>query len=244
MATVAAVAAASSWGALPAVAQEDSPSLADFDRSGLEVEALALFEAGGATTLYSAADSRWGAAGSLVEGDVEFDEDTRIVRVMLPERDGSLLRLNDDGGVAMERYFGLSGAGEDLTVWIQTGSATESFPANDVRTAGNHYVNFNVPPSGRAVLSGIGPGDRFILALTRPAPTPEPTPEPTATSTSTTGERRLPRRPLPSRCRLPPRRPLPSRCRLPYRRRQLRPLPRLHTRRPRPRQRPRQRWWT
>ena len=188
MATVAAVAAASSWGALPAVAQEDSPSLADFDRSGLEVEALALFEAGGATTLYSAADSRWGAAGSLVEGDVEFDEDTRIVRVMLPERDGSLLRLNDDGGVAMERYFGRSGAGEDLTVWIQTGSATESFPANDVRTAGNHYVNFNVPPSGRAVLSGIGPGDRFILALTRPAPTPEPTPEPTATSTSTTGE--------------------------------------------------------
>ena len=188
MATVAAVAAASSWGALPAVAQEDSPSLADFDRSGLEVEALALFEAGGATTLYSAADSRWGAAGSLVEGDVEFDEDTPIVRVMLPERDGSLLRLNDGGGVVMERYFGQSGAGEDLTVWIQTGSATASFPANDVRTAGSNYVNFEVPQSGRAVLSGIGPGDRFILALTRPAPTPEPTPESTATSTSTTGE--------------------------------------------------------
>ena len=110
-AAVAVVAAASSWGALPAVAQEDSLSLADFDRSGLEMEAIALFEAGGSTTLYSAADSRWGAVGSLIESDVNLDEDTRIVRVMLPERDGSLLRLNDDGGVVMRRYFGPSGAG-------------------------------------------------------------------------------------------------------------------------------------
>ena len=136
------------------MAQEESLSLSDFDRSGLEVEVLALFVADGATTLYSAADSRWGAAGSLVEGDVEFDEDTRIVRVMLPQRDGSLLRLNDGGGVVMKRYFGQSGAGEDLTVWIQTGSATASFPANDVRTVGSNYVNFEVPQSGRAVLRG------------------------------------------------------------------------------------------
>ena len=54
-------------GALPGQAQTNPLTLADFDRSGLQVEALALFEAGGATTLYSAADSRWGANGSLVE---------------------------------------------------------------------------------------------------------------------------------------------------------------------------------
>ena len=49
-------------------AQTSSLSVADFDQSGLQVVALASFTAGGATTLYSAADSRWGATGSLVEG--------------------------------------------------------------------------------------------------------------------------------------------------------------------------------
>ena len=46
-------------------------------------------------------------------------------------------------------------------------------------------MNFDVPESGRAVLRGIGQGDRFVLALTRPAPepTPAPTPEPTPAPT-------------------------------------------------------------
>ena len=42
-------------------------------------------------------------------------------------------------------------------------------------------MNFNVPESGRAVLRGIVAGDRFLLALTRPAPTPTPTPTPEPT---------------------------------------------------------------
>ena len=72
-------------GALPGQAQTGPLTLADFDRSGLQVEALALFEAGGATTLYSAADSRWGANGSLVEGNVDLGADSQIVRVGLDD---------------------------------------------------------------------------------------------------------------------------------------------------------------
>ena len=67
-----------------AEAQTSSLSVADFDQSGLQVVALASFTAGGATTLYSAADSRWGATGSLVEGDVDLSADSKIVRVMVP----------------------------------------------------------------------------------------------------------------------------------------------------------------
>ena len=161
-----------------AEAQTSSLTVADFDQNGLQVVALAAFTAGGAKTLYSAADSRWGATGSLLEGDVNLSADSKIVRVMVPNRNGSLLRLNDDGPLVLRAYFGVSGAGADLTVWVQTDSGTTSFAANDVKTVGGGYVNFNVPTTGRAILKGIGASDRFLLALTRPAPTPAPTPQP------------------------------------------------------------------
>ena len=159
-----------------AEAQTSSLTVADFDQNGLQVVALAAFTAGAAKTLYSAADSRWGATGSLLEGDVNLSADSKIVRVMVPNRNGSLLRLNDDGPLVLRAYFGVSGAGADLTVWVQTDAGTTSFAANDVKTVGGGYVNFNVPTTGRAILKGIGASDRFLLALTRPAPTPAPTP--------------------------------------------------------------------
>ena len=88
LALAAALVAASLAGIVPAVAQTSSLSVADFDQSELQVVALASFTAGGATTLYSAADSRWGATGSLVEGDVDLSADSKIVRVMVPDRTG------------------------------------------------------------------------------------------------------------------------------------------------------------
>ena len=177
------LAVASLTGDGSAEAQTSSLSVADFDQSGLQVVALASFTAGGAKTLYSAADSRWGATGSLLEGDVDLSADSKIARVMVPARNGSLLRLNDDGPLVLRAWFGESGAGADLTVWLQTDAGTTSFAANDVKTVGNSYVNFNVPATGRAIVTGIGAGDRFVLALTRPAPEPAPTPTPTPTPT-------------------------------------------------------------
>ena len=185
LALAAALVAASLAGIVPAVAQTSSLSVADFDQRELQVVALASFTAGGATTLYSAADSRWGATGSLVEGDVDLSADSKIVRVMAPARNGSLLRLNDDGPLVLREFFGESGAGADLTVWLQTDAGTTSFAANDFKTVGGGYVNFNVPTAGRAILTGIGAGDRFVLALTRPAPEPVPTPTPTPVPTPT-----------------------------------------------------------
>ena len=175
-------------GAMPADAQGSPLSVADFDQGGLQAVVLASFDAGGSTTLYSASDSRWGASGTRVEGDVNLDDETSIVRVMLPNSDGSLLRLNDNGGLTLRDFFGQSGAGADLTVWVQTSAGTASFAASDVRSAGGNYVNFNVPTSNRAVLSGIDTGDRFLLALTRPAPNTAATGAPTITGTAQVGE--------------------------------------------------------
>ena len=89
-----------------------------------------------APALYSASGSRWTESGSLVDGEVLLDEGSSIVRVMLPKSDGSLLRLNDDGPLVLRDYFGSSGDGVDLTVWIQTAQGAVSFAASDVRTVG------------------------------------------------------------------------------------------------------------
>ena len=70
-----------------------------------------------------------------------------------------------------------------MTVWIQTAQGAVSFAASDVRSVGSSYVNFNVPQAARSTLSGIASGERFILALTRPAPAPDPTPTPEPTAT-------------------------------------------------------------
>ena len=167
-------------------ASDSSLELSDFNRGGLEVEVAALFEAGDAGSdpaLYSASGSRWTESGSLVDGEALLGEGSSIVRVMLPQSDGSLLRLNDGGPLVLRDYFGSSGDGADLTVWIQTAQGAVSFAASDVGSVGSSYVNFNVPQAARSTLSGIGSGDRFILALTRPAPEPEPTPIPEPTPT-------------------------------------------------------------
>ena len=158
--------------AAPAGAQSDAVSVTDFDSAGLEVVVLASFTAGGSTTLFAAAGSRWGESGSSVSGDVELAEGSRVVRVMVPKSDGSWLRLNDDGPLVLREFFGPSGEGADLTVWVLTAAGTASFAASDVATAGSNYVNFAVPAAGRGLLAGIGAGDGFVLALTRPAPEP------------------------------------------------------------------------
>ncbi len=167
-------------------ASDSSLELSDFNRGGLEVDVAALFEAGDAGSepaLYSASGSRWTGSGSLVDGEALLGEGSSIVRVMLPKSDGSLLRLNVDGPLVLRDYFGSSGGGADLTVLIQIAQGAVSFAASDVSSVGSSYVNFNVPQAARSTLSGIGSGDRFILALTRPAPAPDPTPTPEPTPT-------------------------------------------------------------
>ena len=93
-------------------ASDGALELSDFNREGLEVEVAALFEAGGAGSepaLYSASGSRWTESGSLVDGEVLLGEGSSIVRVMLPESDGSLLRLNHDGPFGAEGLFRIVG---------------------------------------------------------------------------------------------------------------------------------------
>ena len=150
--------------------------LSDFDREGLEVEALALFtagDAGSAPALYSASGSRWTASGSLLAGDAAIGPDQEaIARIMhvMSEQGNATLRLNDGGPLVLGDYFGSGGAGHDLTVWVQTAGGTTSFAASSYRLAGGNYINFNLSSQTADLITDIRAGDRFILALTRPGP--------------------------------------------------------------------------
>ena len=163
-------------GLLPSATSATEPdavfALSDFDQAGLEADVLALVEAGAVGSepaLYAASGSSWSVSGSLVDGELGLGSgDEAIVRVAVMGG-GGVLRFNDAGSLSLGAYFGASGAGSDLTVWVQTAASTVSFVASDVKSAGGNYVNVNVPADARSVLSGIGSGDRFILALTRPA---------------------------------------------------------------------------
>ena len=146
-------------------------SLSDFNREGLEAEALALFVAGDEgdePALYNAS-SKWDASGSLVEGDVGIGPDEVALQRVMALSDGATLRLNDAGALSLKDYFGAGGAGHDLTVWVQTAEGKVSFAASDFGSAGGNYVNFNLPSEANTLIAGIEAGERFILALTRPS---------------------------------------------------------------------------
>ncbi len=147
-------------------------SLSDFDREGLETEVLALFvsgDQGGEPALYNAS-SKWDSSGSLVEGDVGIGPDEVALQRVMYLPDGGALRFNDADALSLKDYFGAGGAGNDLTVWVQTAEGRVSFAASGTHSAGGNYVNFNLPSEANTLIAGIDAGERFILALTRPAP--------------------------------------------------------------------------
>ena len=169
-----------------AVMGQSELALSDFDREGLEVEALALFiagDAGSEPALYNAS-SRWDASGELLDGEIGIGQDDVPVQRIMSLSDGATLRFNDaDGDLSLKDHFGANGDGSDLTVWVQTAGGSVSFPASGFGSAGGNYINFNVPSNAAAHVAGIGAGDRFILALTRPTPIPTPSPTPSPTPT-------------------------------------------------------------
>ena len=149
--------------ALPAL------SLADFDADGLELDMLALIRAGaGPNDIIFAAPPR-GTIGALVAGELGLGEDevpiTRIRR-----RNGTMLAFNDSDPLSLADYFRPGGAGADLTLTVKTHAGSATLPASTHGAAGGNFVQFG--PIGTdldAILDGIGDGDLFIVAFTRPA---------------------------------------------------------------------------
>ena len=154
--------------------------LSDFDDTDLDTTpALALLVRGDA----SEGSAVWGrgsravSGSSLLEGEIDIpptDEPINQIRFRL---DGSgqygseQISFHDDGPLSLGTYFE-SGDGSDLTLWIQTGTGAADIAeipmsANFDRGGGNFAV-IDVPSQYQSIIAGIDPGDRFIIAMTRP----------------------------------------------------------------------------
>ena len=161
-------------------------ALADFDDSGLDTNpALVLLVRGDASN----GAAVWGrgsraiSGSSLLDGEIDLpptDEPINQIRFRL---DGSSqygseqISFHDDGPTALGPYFE-TGDGADLTLWVQSGTnaadiAEIPMSANYDRGGGNFAI-FDVPSQFQSVVGSIDPGDRFILAMTRPSTNASP----------------------------------------------------------------------
>ena len=151
--------------------------LADFDSTGLIVDAAALLESSGGYTSGSAyatlyADADRGGTDTPLDGEVGLGvDDTAISRI---QWNGTILRLNDNNSpvtLNIGSYFNTGGAGAALTVYLQTaGIGVVTFGAVAERSSGSGgFINFTPPADAAALLNSISVGDRFILAFARDA---------------------------------------------------------------------------
>ena len=164
------VAGAAEAGKPEAGARVDVPGplvLADFDTDGLELDALALIEAGA-----GANDTLFGqpprtAVGTLLDGELGIGSgDTQITRIR--RRGGNILVVNDDEPLSLDAYF--NGAGADLTLYVQTRDGVASVPVSMQSNAGANFIQLGALDAAfQALLDGIADGDRFIFALARQA---------------------------------------------------------------------------
>ena len=150
--------------------------LADFDDSGLVVECAALLEASDDATAgnFFYEDTDRGGTDEPLDGELGLGNDDTVISG-IRRRTSTLLQLNDDNNpVALDigAYFSTGGAGNDLTIYLQTMNGGEvSFTvASTVSFSRVDQVRFTLPSDAQTLLDNISTGDRFIFALARPTP--------------------------------------------------------------------------
>ena len=145
--------------------------LSDFDATGLDVDALALIEAGSPPIVFGRAPRT--AGGDLLDGELGLSDTDEPINWIRFRDAGSnagseRISLNDNGLLDLNTYFGADGDGNDLTLHIQTAAGSVEFPIEgNIVESGIHYVILSIPADSQSFIAGISDGDRFIFALTR-----------------------------------------------------------------------------
>ena len=168
------------WDALEFIGADDTELvLADSDDTGLDVDCKALLVAG-APGAFNAIDIVWiyedadrGGTDEPLDGELGLGGDESLISGFR-RRSATVLQLNDnDNPVSFDisAYFDVGGAGNDLTLYLQTLDGGEvSFPVAgnvDPRNAGQ--VRFTLPADAQTLLDNLATGDRWIFKAARAA---------------------------------------------------------------------------
>ena len=150
--------------------------LSDSDDTGLEVDAKALLVASAAGTVGTSffyADSDRGGTDEPLDGELGLGANDVLISGFR-HRTQTLLQLNDnDNPVALDigDYFSTGGAGNDLTIYLQTLADGEvSFSASAAFSRAGQ-VRFTLPSDAQDLLDNLAIGDRWIFKAARPAAT-------------------------------------------------------------------------
>ena len=111
--------------------------LGDFNTSNLEVEALALIQAGPRDVATVWARAPRTARGRLLSGEFDLNNNSIAInelRFSQPAGNspgGERITLNDDGSLHLRNFFGANNPGADLILHIQTVDSSISFPVDE-----------------------------------------------------------------------------------------------------------------
>ena len=164
-----------SFGVSEATGSTQAPlTLADSDDAGLDVDAKALLVASDAGTtgnfIYEDADR--GGTDTPLDGELGLGADETLISG-IRRRTATLLQLNDNNNPAaldIGAYFSTGGAGNDLTIYLQTLDDGEvSFPASNSSFSRVDQVRFTIPSDVQTLLENLVSGDRFIIKFARAA---------------------------------------------------------------------------
>ena len=140
--------------------------LTDFDQTGHDPDALALFVAASAPDWY--ADSDTGGSQSPESGDMGLGDGETLIASLrwISNNRVALLDRDNPQALSLSQWFGSSGTSR-WTLHIQTDNGEVS--SNQVHSAGGNVVRMQFThQDAYAVLNRIGSGDRVIVAVTRP----------------------------------------------------------------------------
>lgn len=141
-------------------------TLSDMPTAGLNVEALANITSGGTTDVYNP------PSGTLNAGELSIVNNTVPITGLRAIQSGGAIAALDASALNIREYFEPGGAGNDLSVYLQTATGTpHSFPiAGNIQSSGGNNVARITVPAGviRAVWSNLVAGTVFNFMLARP----------------------------------------------------------------------------
>ena len=159
------------------ITKVQSLELSDFDKTGLEIDTLALITAEVTANGTWFSDSNFGAPrGTLEDGEIGMgDGETRIARVR--RTNDTTILVNDRDApqdLDLKDYLGIdtnNGSGtSQWRLYIQVRSDTDEpliVSSNNVISSGGGYANFRFTNDDISILDRLSTGDRFIIAFAR-----------------------------------------------------------------------------
>ena len=142
--------------------------LSDWNGEGLQTDVLSLLQIQAPQWIWAIPPR--GTIGRQLDGEMGIGPTNEPITRLGVVNSGAQFRIQDNGSFDIGAYFQNSGAGHDLTIYVQTKKGIVSFDVADtLGTSGNHFANFDITDSAtRSFLGSLSAGERIIFALARP----------------------------------------------------------------------------